>query len=49
VETVYETRCTIYGNLLESNDGGLTVRTVFYFKIVLSGPIVVSQHEQFEL
>jgi hypothetical protein len=49
METVYETCCTIYWNLLESNDGGLTVTTVFHFKIVLSGQIVVSRHERFEL
>jgi hypothetical protein len=49
METVYETCCTIYWNLLEYNDSGLTVTMVFHFKIVLSGLIVVSQYERFEL
>jgi hypothetical protein len=35
METAYETCCTIYWKLLESNDGGLTVTTAFNFKIVL--------------
>jgi hypothetical protein len=38
VETVYERCCTIYWNLLESNDGGLTVTTVLNFEIVLVVP-----------
>jgi hypothetical protein len=33
VETVYETCCTIYWNLLEANDGYLMVTMVFNFEI----------------
>jgi hypothetical protein len=35
VETVYETCCTMYWNLLNSNDGGLTVITVLNLEIAL--------------
>jgi hypothetical protein len=38
METVYETCCTIYWNLLKSNDSGLTVTTVSNFEIVLVVP-----------
>jgi hypothetical protein len=38
MEMVYETCCTIYWNLLESNDGGLMVTTVFNLEIVLVVP-----------
>jgi hypothetical protein len=38
VEMVYETCCTIYWNLLDSNDGGVTVTTVLNFEIVLVVP-----------
>jgi hypothetical protein len=38
VEKVYETCCTIYWKLLESNDGGLTVTTVLNLEIVLVVP-----------
>jgi hypothetical protein len=38
VETVYETCCTMYWNLLDSNDGGVTVTTVLNFEIVLVVP-----------
>jgi hypothetical protein len=35
---VYETCCTIYWNLLESNDSSLMVTTVLNFEIVLVVP-----------
>jgi hypothetical protein len=35
---VYETCCTIYWKLLESNDGGLTVTMVLNFEIGLVVP-----------
>jgi hypothetical protein len=38
VETVYETCCTIYWNLWESNYVGLTVTMVLNFEIVLVVP-----------
>jgi hypothetical protein len=38
METVYETCSTIYWNLLESNEGGLTVTTVFHLEIDLVVP-----------
>jgi hypothetical protein len=38
METVYETCCTIYWNLLESNDGYLTVTTVLGVEIDLVVP-----------
>jgi hypothetical protein len=38
VETVYETCCTIYWNLLEYNDGYLTVTTVFNLEIGIIVP-----------
>jgi hypothetical protein len=38
LEMVYETFCTIYWNLLEANDSGLTVTMVSNFEIVLVVP-----------
>jgi hypothetical protein len=38
VETVYEICCTIYWNLLKSNDGGLTVTMVLNFEIGIIVP-----------